>query len=29
MEYGISLSTKKTIFGVKEGKIIGHIISQE
>ena len=27
-KYGISLNPKKTIFGVKEGKILGHIISQ-
>jgi hypothetical protein len=27
-KYGISLSPKKTIFGVEEGKILGHIISQ-
>jgi hypothetical protein len=26
--YGISLNPKKTIFGVEEGKILGHIISQ-
>ena len=27
-KYGISLNPKKTIFGVVEGKILGHIISQ-
>jgi hypothetical protein len=27
-KYGISLNPKKTIFGVKEGKLLGHIISQ-
>jgi hypothetical protein len=27
-KYGISLNPKKTIFGVEEGKILGHIISQ-
>jgi hypothetical protein len=27
-KYGISLNPKKTIFGVEEGKLIGHIISQ-
>jgi hypothetical protein len=26
-KYGISLNTKKTIFGVKEGKFLGHNIS--
>jgi len=28
-EYGISLNPKKTIFGVGEGKILGHIISKD
>jgi len=28
-KYGIFLNPKKTIFGVEEGKILGHIISQE
>jgi hypothetical protein len=28
-KYGIYLSPKKTIFGVEEGKLLGHIISQE
>jgi hypothetical protein len=27
-KYGISLNTKKTIFGVEEGKLVGHIISK-
>jgi hypothetical protein len=27
-KYGISLNPKKTIFGVEEGKLLGHIISQ-
>jgi hypothetical protein len=27
-KYGISLNPKKTIFGVKEGKLLGNIISQ-
>jgi hypothetical protein len=27
-KYDISLNPKKTIFGVKEGKLLGHIISQ-
>ena len=27
-KYGISLNPKKTIFGVTEGKLLGHIISQ-
>ena len=27
-KYGISLNPKKTIFGVEEGKFLGHIISQ-
>jgi hypothetical protein len=27
-KYGMSLNPKKTIFGVEEGKLIGHIISQ-
>jgi hypothetical protein len=26
-KYDISLNTKKTIFGVEEGKLLGHIIS--
>ena len=29
MKYGISLNPKKTIFDVEEGKLLGHIISQE
>jgi hypothetical protein len=28
-KYGISLNPKKTIFGVEEGKLLVHIISQE
>jgi hypothetical protein len=28
-KYGISLNPKKTIFGVKEGKLLGNLISQE
>lgn len=28
-EFGISLNPKKSIFGVTEGKILGHIISKE
>jgi hypothetical protein len=28
-KYGISLNPKKTIFNVEEGKLLGHIISQE
>jgi hypothetical protein len=28
-KYGISLNPKKSIFGVEEGKLLGHIISQE
>jgi hypothetical protein len=28
-KYVISLNPKKTIFGVEEGNILGHIISQE
>jgi hypothetical protein len=28
-KYGISLNPKKTIFGVEEGNLLGHIISQE
>jgi hypothetical protein len=28
-KYGIYLNPKKTIFGVEEGKLLGHIISQE
>ena len=27
-KYGISLNPNKTIFGVEEGKLLGHIISQ-
>jgi hypothetical protein len=27
-KYDISLNPKKTIFGVEEGKLLGHIISQ-
>jgi hypothetical protein len=27
-KYGISLNPKKTIFGVEEGKLLGHIIYQ-
>jgi hypothetical protein len=29
IKYDISLNPKKTIFGVEEGKLLGHIISQE
>lgn len=29
IEYGISLNPKKCVFGVKEGKFIGHIMSKE
>jgi hypothetical protein len=28
-KYEISLNPRKTIFGVEEGKLLGHIISQE
>jgi hypothetical protein len=28
-KYGISLNPKKTIFGVDEGKLLGHIISKD
>jgi hypothetical protein len=28
-KYGISLNPKKTIFGVGEGKLLGHIISKD
>jgi hypothetical protein len=28
-KYGISLNPKNTIFGVEEGKILGHIISKD
>jgi hypothetical protein len=28
-KYGISLNPKKTIFGVTEGKFLGHIISKD
>ena len=28
-EFGISLNPKKTLFGLEEGKILGHIISKE
>jgi hypothetical protein len=28
-KYSISLNPKKTIFGVEEGKLLGHIISQD
>jgi hypothetical protein len=28
-KYGISLNPKKIIFGVTEGKLLGHIISKE
>lgn len=28
-KFGISLNPKKTLFGLKEGKILGHIISKE
>ena len=28
-KFGISLNPKKTLFGLQEGKLIGHIISQE
>jgi hypothetical protein len=27
-KYGVYLNPKKTIFGVEEGKLLGHIISQ-
>ena len=27
-EFGISLNSKKSIFGIKEGKLLGHIISK-
>ena len=28
-KYGLSLNPKKTIFGLQEGKLLGHIISEE
>jgi hypothetical protein len=28
-KFGISLNPKKTIFGLEEGKLIGHIISKD
>jgi hypothetical protein len=28
-KYGISLNPNKTVFGVEEGKLLGHIISKE
>jgi hypothetical protein len=28
-KYGISLNLKKTIFGVEEGKLLGHVISKD
>lgn len=28
-EYGISLNTAKSVFGVTEGKLLGHIISKD
>ena len=28
-KYGLSLNPKKTLFGLQEGKILGHIISKE
>jgi len=28
-KYGISLNPRKTIFGVDEGKLLGHIISKD
>ena len=28
-KFGISLNPKKTLFGLQEGKLIGHIISKE
>ena len=28
-KYGISLNSKKSIFGLEEGKLLGHIISKE
>ena len=27
-KYGLSLNPKKTLFGIQEGKLLGHIISQ-
>ena len=29
LEHGISLNPKKSIFCVEEGKLLGHIVSQE
>lgn len=29
VEYGISLNPKKCVFGVTEGKLLGHIISKD
>ena len=28
-KYGVSLNPKKSLFGLEEGKILGHIISKE
>ena len=28
-KYGLSLNPKKTLFGLEEGKLLGHIISEE
>ena len=28
-KYGLSLNPKKTLFGLQEGKLLGHIISEE
>ena len=28
-KYGISLNPKKSLFGLEEGKLLGHIISKE
>ena len=28
-KYGLSLNPKKTLFGIQEGKLLGHIISEE
>ena len=29
IKYGLSLNPKKTLFGLQEGKLLGHIISEE
>lgn len=29
LEYGISLNPKKCVFKVKEGKLVGHIVSKD